>query len=444
MVPLLDGSPMTSAALTVDPRARYVDETPARGRFATAIEDLASRIEREWQRLNYDDDAFPELARRVLTEERMHERYSTRDVLREAVTAPLAFPQIDLQSKFGQPPVVYFRNARFYVAVLFWVDSTTSVHEHGFSGAFSVLGGSSLHASYRFTRRKAVNSRLSLGEIVRTGARILERGAVEEIVGGPRGAHALFHLERPSATLIVRTHSDPRARPQLAYHWPCYAIDPFFEDEAIGRKCQLLRLVHETDRDSLKGLAAGLLASLDIESAVRVLLFLRQLNLSVETGLELASVVARRHPELGEGLAQMVEEGHRQDRLVGLRQRVFDPERRLLLAFLLNRLSASEVNALVARKHPGGDPAELVAGWIVSLLRDAGGMQGSPQVGRAIRLLLATEDPGVASQRFAAELDAATDADREAAAALMRVLSDSPLLSTLLAAPARAAERGTP
>jgi hypothetical protein len=423
-------------------RASYGDETLTKRSFTAAIGDLADMIETAWRRVQYDDDAFADIAQRALTEQRLHERYDTGDVLREAITDRLLVPQVDIQATFGQPPITYFRSSRFYVAMLFWLDSTTSIHEHGFSGAFSVFGGSSLHIRYGFTPRERVNSRLALGDIVRKGANILKRGAVQKIVAGPQGAHALFHLERPSATLIVRSFMDGRAHPQLTYHWPCYAIDPFFEDHAIVRKCQLLRLLHQTDEDSFRYLTTELFAALEIESTVRVLLFLRQLNLSVPLALELASVAADRHRELGQGLVQLVEAGYREDGLMRLRRRVLDPEGRLLLALLLNRLSSTEVNALVASKYPGSDPVDLVSTWIASLLTDLGGMDGSPIVSRAIRLLLDSDNLAAASQRLSAELDVAPGAERDAVVALMRVLSDSPLLSSLFAFPARVSHRG--
>jgi hypothetical protein len=418
----------------VGEHASFPVRTPTNPVFTKAIETLGSRIEDAWQRVQYDDDAFAEIAQRALTEERLHERYTARDVIREGITAPLTVPQIDAQAKFGQPPVTLFRNARFYVAVLFWVDSTTSVHEHGFSGAFSVLGGASLHVRYGFAPQVRVNSRLGVGKIAQKGASILEHGAVQRIAAGPQGAHALFHLERPSATVLVRTHADPRAQPQLTYHWPCYAIDPFFEDPALGRKCQLLRLIHDTDKDSLPPIASELLASLDLESAIRVLLYLRQLNLSDPVMLHLGAVAAAPHGALGEGLKGLVEAGHHETRLLALRRRVFDRERRLLLAFLLNRLPAAGAIALVARKYPADDPADLVAAWTASLLEDVGGMEASSFVRRAIRLLLAG-DGVAAGRRLVEEFAIATDDDRTAATALLRTLTDSPLLATLLTGP---------
>jgi hypothetical protein len=37
------------------------------------------------------------------------------------------------------------------IEALFWVDGTTSIHQHSFSGAFQVLAGKSIHSRYRST-----------------------------------------------------------------------------------------------------------------------------------------------------------------------------------------------------------------------------------------------------------------------------------------------------
>ncbi len=407
------------------------DEDQIQIRFASEITTAARRIEDAWCNAQYHDDAFSDIAQQVLLEERLHERYSARDVIREGLTGAITVPQIDLPASFGQPPVTFFRNSRFYIAVLFWVDADTSIHEHSFSGAFSVLSGSSLHVQYEFKPKTLVNSRLSVGEIVKKHAKILERGDVEAIISGRQGAHALFHLKRPSATLLVRTHRDSRAQPQMTYHWPCYAIDPFFEDDIIYRKCQLLSLVRQTDAEHFQKTASELLLSLDLESAIRVLLYLRRFNLSLRQALDLASSAAGRQGSLGEGLTGFVEDGYRISRLASLHQRVFDCDRRLLLAFIMNRLSVTDIFALVKARYLDSEPADLVANWTASLLAEVGGLTESPLLHRAIRLLLTGNNLPEVTRQFALEFELRSGGERDAADELLRRLADSPVLSSL-------------
>jgi len=74
-------------------------------------------------------------------------------------------PQKNLDATFGQPPITLFHHDRFYIEALFWLSSTTSIHQHAFAGAFSVLAGSSVQARYRFEPRTGVERRLRFGHV---------------------------------------------------------------------------------------------------------------------------------------------------------------------------------------------------------------------------------------------------------------------------------------
>ena len=63
--------------------------------------------------------------------------------------------QVNFNSGFGQPPLVVFEAPGFYIEVLSWFPSRTSIHGHGFTGAFRVLDGYSLQVGYRFEEESA-------------------------------------------------------------------------------------------------------------------------------------------------------------------------------------------------------------------------------------------------------------------------------------------------
>jgi hypothetical protein len=422
-----------SALVTTTGVANIAREESRTNSLCDVVLSLAGEIEREWCRTAYREEAFAGICEQALTRTAIHRLFNLDDLLRQCMAAQLLTPQIDPSAQFGQPPVTLFRCERFYVALLFWDDSTTSIHEHGFSGAFSVLSGSSLHVSYAFEPTLRVNGRVLVGKILRGAASVLERGAVREIAAGGPGAHALFHLDRPSATLVVRTYAEPRAQPQLTYHWPCYAIDPFYENHSLARKCQLLRLTYRTDQDLFGSLASDLLESVDFESAVRVLLDLTQSDVDIASASKLALIASRAHPVLGVGLPELVEASGRERQLLALRRRIADPDRRLLLAFLLNRLSRDDIRALVADKFASCEPADLVAAWLASLLEECEHGAGSPLVRQAIRHLFEGQSVAEASRRLVADDGRiAAPAELDAAMALLDRLAEAPLLSTIL------------
>ncbi|MFN2514442.1 MAG: hypothetical protein ABR568_23900, partial [Pyrinomonadaceae bacterium] len=51
--------------------------------------------------------------------------------------------QYDVEGRFGNPPITLFAGPRFHIDVYYWLDGTTSIHQHSFTGAFQVLLGSS-------------------------------------------------------------------------------------------------------------------------------------------------------------------------------------------------------------------------------------------------------------------------------------------------------------
>jgi hypothetical protein len=63
---------------------------------------------------------------------------------------------------------------RFYIQLLFWMDGTTAIHQHEFSGAFHVMHGSSIHAHYEFEKAQPVTPYLRVGNVKMKKMEILE------------------------------------------------------------------------------------------------------------------------------------------------------------------------------------------------------------------------------------------------------------------------------
>ena len=103
-----------------------------------------------------------------------------------------------------------------------------------------MLLGSSIHSWYEFDRTESVNSFLETGEMSLKVCELLKVGDVQEIRAGRQYIHSLFHLDQPSATIVVRTDRSPLHLPQFSYHKPYIALDPFFEHQTTTKKIQSL------------------------------------------------------------------------------------------------------------------------------------------------------------------------------------------------------------
>jgi len=128
-------------------------------------------------------------------------------------------------SDFSDLPIAACRRRGFYMQVLVWTDGSTTIHQHGFSGAFRVVRGRSLHQKWSFDEKDGVNSRLRIGRATLESVNEQVVGHVQQILPGGGLTHAVFHLERPSISLVVRTYGEAWHGPQLLLRPPFFAID---------------------------------------------------------------------------------------------------------------------------------------------------------------------------------------------------------------------------
>jgi hypothetical protein len=229
-----------------------------------------------------------------------------------------------------------------------------------------VLQGSSLHAEFAFANVRPVTAHFRLGDLQLTGTELLETGRTVPITSGAGSIHSLFHLETPSVTVVVRTHSDPGTGPQFTYLPPHVAVDPFFSDALTTRRLQLLDVLDRTGAGDYGEIVRGMVAALDYERGFFTLQncldALRQRGEWEETW----NVFAEKHGTLAAYAAPTLEEILWRDRLVNLRGSIEDADHRFFLALLLNVSQASDILRLVAGRFPG-DPVTTVLGWAEEL-----------------------------------------------------------------------------
>ncbi|MBK8286905.1 MAG: hypothetical protein IPK97_19710 [Ahniella sp.] len=186
------------------------------------------------------------------------------------LTASALCKQADLDGRFAEPPVSLYAGEHFDISALFWLDGTTSIHQHGFCGAFHVLSGSSIHSQYRFERHEVnaesesgsplhaddamcpaiaeTQPRAIEGTLHLVGCEVLHAGSTRTIRRGQGFIHALFHMVRPSVTIVVRTITDdPKQNVQYDYRWPGFGFDPFHRHAPTIRTQQFLKMLQKLD-----------------------------------------------------------------------------------------------------------------------------------------------------------------------------------------------------
>jgi hypothetical protein len=287
--------------------------------------------------------------------------------------------QKDPHGRFGEPPITLFVAPRFHIDVYFWLEGTTTVHQHGFCGAFQVLLGSSIHSWYEFEKRDAVNSFCEIGDMSLKLCELLEIGAVQEIRPGRQYIHSLFHLDQPSVTIVIRTDKSPLFLPQFDYKKPYLAVDPFYEHETTSKKLQTIAALFRSHHPETDRLVNNVLASSDFHTSFLILSTVRSwlgadrlnqiFNISTpqnrfETFLK---IVIERHGERGGILTDVFARMDRLEEILRLRSFVTNAEHRFFLALLLNVEGRENIFPLIKQRYPDADPVEKVLDWVFEL-----------------------------------------------------------------------------
>lgn len=330
------------------------------------VSECSTTVHRRWRSAGFDEAAFADIAFEVLGESIAASAPGPMDLIEWVANAELLPFQDKLDESFGQPAITLFWNGRFMLEALFWHTGTTGVHQHAFSGAFAVLGGSSVHCHYRFDLENRINSHFLIGQTRVEGIELLGVGDVRRIERGAGLIHSLFHMDNPSTTLVLRTCADPETGPEYMYYTPSVGIDPTRSDLQQTKQLQILQLLIRTGSDRVESIADTLLDRADLHTTFLILQKLR--GQSSEPLYRRAVERAReRHGDRIDPLLLALEEDKRRSWIFELRRVVDDPELRFFLALLMNLSERESIDALVRSRYPDTDPVDRIEGWIVDL-----------------------------------------------------------------------------
>ena len=304
--------------------------------------------------------------------------------------------------KFGQPPAVMYRSDNFQVQAITWMDGSTSIHQHGFEGAFRVLQGSSLHVQYAFDDGETLAERhLVAGRLAMADAEILRAGDVRPIAAGSDFIHALFHLDRPSVTIVARNDSSDLPCPQYEYRLPGLGVDVLDVDDRLRMRMRGLHSLYRLDPSQAIEVALDVVGGQDLWTAFRVC---DEWAGTYGEGSALEGLTERlghRHAVLGELLDPMFGEQVRRGRLLARRGMLSESRHRLFLALIINLPDRRSIQKVMQQRFPGEDTDELMAGWVAELSSPryrgiSGLILGSDELERLkARILAGESDPAL-------------------------------------------------
>lgn len=326
---------------------------------------LGQEIESLWRSNHYDERVFAPLATRALQKAQIHRQIKANDVLDWLLASETLPEQMDIAGMFGEPPVTIYRGRRFTIQVIFWFTASTSIHDHSFSGAFQVLEGSSLHSTYTFHERQRFTAHFLLGDVRLCRAEWLQRGDVTAI--DSTLVHCLYHIDAPSASIVVRTNRDAESYPQYEYHPPSIAFDWFYEEPIVKRWLQALSLLIRTKHPEYEARAVKLIKRNDLHT---VFLILQQAGRMLRDAAcleRLFDAALRHHGSAGENVVAALRTQIFRHKFYKLRNAVREPDLRFFLALLQNLPHRKAIVEMIRRYDPDADPRGRIISWAHAL-----------------------------------------------------------------------------
>lgn len=323
--------------------------------------ELGDLVDQLWSAKGRHTDQLADVATAALQEVVVPEELTPSWVL-GTLTDGTALPtQRSSSDQFGQPPAIMYRHEELEVQALTWMQGSTAIHQHGFDGAFRVLAGSSLHVEHTFDRSDEVSDgHLVVGELAPGKPEILRPGDVRPIVSGTGFIHALFHLERPSVTIVVRNGTTAHSLPQYSYRLPGIGVDNFHVDDGLVLRFRGLHSLHQIDKDGAIRVALEIVGTQDIWTAFKMCDYWAY-NCGEGPPLEaLIEVLSRRVGPMAELLHPMYAEEMRRGRLLARRGMMREQRHRLFLALIVNLPDRLSIHSAIAQLYPGQNPDEVI------------------------------------------------------------------------------------
>lgn len=311
---------------------------------------------------------FPELAAEALAKFPVPANIGIEFMANWALGRDKLPEQVNFHSGFGEPPLVVYEEPRFFAEVLFWFHGRTSIHSHGFYGAYQVLAGYSIEAEFAYHRREEPEPGLQLGELEPMALRLITPGEITRILPEEAFIHTVMHMGSPSLTLVIRNKG---GLTQFDYAMNGLGVNAYQNSQTHVRQAEVLSAFYAANPD---GFDARLLEFLSAGSAHRMARILKEMEHELEEaflGGEISELAVERFGALGAVIIESIDRSIRSGKIWDEVAAQDDPVLQLRTA--LSDLFPEQENllAVLGRTFPSRDPAEVLEEWetTVSLIK---------------------------------------------------------------------------
>ena len=303
---------------------------------------------------------FPELAAEVLAAFPVPAEVGIEFMADWALGRERLPEQVNFHSGFGEPPLVVYEEPRFYAEVLFWFHGRTSIHGHGFYGAYQVLAGYSIEAQFAYHRDHEPVPGIQVGALEPTALRLITPGDITRILPEEAFIHTVMHMGNPSLTLVIRNKG---GLVQFDYSMNGLGVNAYQDSQSHVRQAEVLSAFHAANPD---GFETRLLEFLKTGSAHRMARVLKEMEQEIDEEFlvgEIHELAVERFGPLGEliieSLTRTISGNMIWDEVAGMD----DPAIQLRTALLDLFPENQDLLAVVARTFPDREPADVLESW---------------------------------------------------------------------------------
>lgn len=303
---------------------------------------------------------FPELAAEVLREFPVPPGIGIEFMADWALGRERLPEQVTFHSGFGEPPLVVYEEPRFYTEVLFWFPSRTSIHGHGFYGAYRVLAGYSIEAEFAYHRESEPVPGIKIGELEPTGLRLIAPGDISPILPEEAFIHTVMHMGNPSLTLVIRNKGE---LVQYDYSMNGLGVNAYQDSQTHVRQAEVLSAYHEANPE---GFETRLLKFLQTGSAHRMARILKEMEHEIDERFlrgKLRDLAVERFGPLGQAIIESLTRTVRGNKIWNEVAGLDDPASQLKTALSDLFPKKKKLLTVVRRTFPDRDPEEVLKNW---------------------------------------------------------------------------------
>ena len=200
-------------------------------------------------------------------------------------------------------------------------------------------------------------------------------GAIRRIDPGEAFIHALFHLERPTVTIVVRSGATDLPFPQYAYLRPGLGWNNNWEDRSWFRRLQSIHSSLRLDPTGSRRMVRDLVVDgATLWEAFLIVEYWCRTHGWDDFAGDLVDGLASRNESMSRLLAPAFAQEVRTRRILTRRGMLHSLHHRTLLALLANLPDAESITATLQQLFPGQEPTALLLDWVEEL--SAPGVRG--------------------------------------------------------------------